>query len=88
MSVNDPTIELGDPTTPVTLTASAAGSQADVVVDAVDQLQVGDSVTSTTTGIANGTTISAINAGTKTVTLNNNLTQTCLLYTSDAADEP
>jgi len=91
MSVNDPTIELGDPTTPVTLTASAAGSQADVVVDAVDQLQVGDSVTSTTTGIANGTTISAINAGTKTVTLNNNLTQTMaagsVLVTVSGADD-
>ena len=91
MSVNDPTIELGDPTTPVTLTASAAGSQAEVVVDAVDQLQVGDSVTSTTTGIANGTTISAINAGTKTVTLNNNLTQTMaagsVLVTVSGADD-
>jgi len=91
MSVNDPTIELGDPTTPVTLTASAAGSQADVVVDAVDQLQVGDSVTSTTTGIANGTTISAINAGTKTLTLNNNLTQTMaagsVLVTVSGADD-
>ena len=91
MSVNDPTIELGDPTTPVTLTASAAGSQADVVVDAVDQLQVGDSVTSTTTGIANGTTISAINAGTKTVTLSNNLSQTMaagsVLVTVSGADD-
>ena len=91
MSVNDPTIELGDPTTPVTLTASAAGAQADVGVDAVDQLQVGDSVTSTTTGIANGTTISAINAGTKTLTLNNNLTQTMaagsVLVTVSGADD-
>ena len=91
MSVNDPTIELGDPTTPVTLTASAAGSQADVVVDAVDQLQVGDSVTSTTTGIPNSTTISAINAGTKTVTLSNNLSQTMaagsVLVTVSGADD-
>ena len=91
MSVNDPTIELGDPTTPVTLTASAAGSQAEVVVDAVDQLQVGDSVTSTTTGIPNSTTISAINAGTNTVTLNNNLTQTMaagsVLVTVSGADD-
>ena len=91
MSVNDPTIELGDPTTPVTLTASAAGSQADVVVDAVDQLQVGDAVTSTTTGIAGSTVISAINAGTKTVTLSNNLTQTMaagsVLVTVTGADD-
>ena len=53
MSVNDPTIELGDPTTPVTLTAQATGGQPDVVVDAVDQLQVGDSVTSSSAGIPN-----------------------------------
>ena len=91
MSVNDPTIELGDPTTPVTLTASAAGSQADVVVDAVDQLQVGDSVTSTTTGIPNSTTISAINTGTKTLTLSNNLSQNMaagsVLVTVSGADD-
>ena len=91
MSVNDPTIELGDPTTPVTLTASAAGGQADVVVDAVDQLQVGDAVTSTTTGIAGSTVISAINAGTKTVNLSNNLTQTMaagsVLVTVSGADD-
>ena len=91
MSVNDPTIELGDPTTPVTLTASAAGGQADVVVDAVDQLQVGDAVTSTVTGIAGSTVINAINAGTKTVTLSNNLTQTMaagsVLVTVSGADD-
>ena len=46
MSVNDPTIELGDPTTPVTMTAAASSGQPDVVVDKVDQLQVGDTVTS------------------------------------------
>ena len=91
MSVNDPTIELGDPTTPVTLTASAAGSQADVVVDAVDQLQVGDAVTSSVSGIAGSTVISAINVGTKTVTLSNNLTQTMaagsVLVTVSGADD-
>ena len=91
MSVNDPTIELGDPTTPVTLTAEAAGSQAIVVVDAVDQLQVGDAVTSTTAGIPSATVINAINTGTKAVTLNNNLTQTMaagsVLVTVSGADD-
>ena len=72
MSVNDPTIELGDPTTPVTVQLAAAASQADVKVDAVEQLQVGDSVTAT--GIPGGTTISAINTGTKTLTLSANIT--------------
>jgi len=76
MSVNDPTIELGDPTTPVTLTAEAAGGQAIIVVDAVDQLQVGDSVTSSVAGIPSNTVINAINTGTKAVTLSANLSQT------------
>ena len=91
MSVNDPTIELGDPTTPVTLTAEAAGGQAIVVVDAIDQLQVGDSVTSTTAGIPNSTVINAINTGTKAVTLSNNLSQTMavgsVLVTVSGADD-
>ena len=76
MSVNDPTIELGDPTTPVTLTAEAAGGQAVIVVDAVDQLQVGDAVSSSVAGIPNNTVINSINTGTKAVTLSANLSQT------------
>ena len=91
MSVNDPTIELGDPTTPVTLTAQAAGGQPDVVVDAIDQLQVGDSVTSSAAGIPNSTVINAINSGTKTVTLSNNLSQNmavgAVLVTVSGADD-
>ena len=91
MSVNDPTIELGDPTTPVTLTAEAAGGQAVVVVDAIDQLQVGDAVTSTTAGIPNSTVINSINTGTKAVTLSNNLSQTMasgsVLVTVTGADD-
>ena len=70
MSVNDPTIELGDPTTPVTvktLATFAGNATVDIQVDSVEQLSVGDSVTAT--GIPNGTTISAINTGTKTITL-------------------
>ena len=91
MSVNDPTIELGDPTTPVTMTAAASSGQNQVVVDAVDQLQVGDAVTSTTAGIPNSTVINAINTGTKAVTLSNNLSQTMasgsVLVTVSGADD-
>ena len=91
MSVNDPTIELGDPTTPVTLTAQANSGQAEVVVDDVSQLQVGDSVTSSAAGIPGATTISAINTGTKTVTLSANLTQNLadntVLVTVSGADD-
>ena len=71
MSVNDPTIELGDPTTPINVntTATFAGNATvNIVVDDVAQLTVGDSVTAAT-GIPGGTTISAINTGTKTITL-------------------
>jgi hypothetical protein len=70
MSVNDPTIELGDPTTPVTvktLATFAGNATVDVQVDAVEQLAVGDAITGT--GIPGGTTISAINTGSKTLTL-------------------
>ena len=91
MSVNDPTIELGDPTPPVTLTAEATGGQAVVVVDAIDQLQVGDSVTSSAAGIPNSTVINSINTGTKAVTLSNNLSQTmavgAVLVTVSGADD-
>ena len=91
MSVNDPTIELGDPTTPVTMTAEAAGGQAVVVVDAIDQLQVGDAVTSSVTGIPSATVINSINTGTKAVTLSNNLSQNMaagsVLVTVSGADD-
>lgn len=91
MSVNDPTIELGDPTTPVTMTAEAAGGQAVVVVDAIDQLQVGDAVTSSVSGIPGSTVINSINTGTKAVTLSNNLSQTMaagsVLVTVTGADD-
>ena len=91
MSVNDPTIELGDTTTPVTMTAEAAGGQAVVVVDAIDQLQVGDAVTSSSAGIPNSTVINSINSGTKAVTLSNNLSQTmavgAVLVTVSGADD-
>ena len=62
-----------------------------VVVDAVDQLQVGDAVTSTTAGIPNSTVINSINTGTKAVTLSNNLSQTMaagsVLSTVSGADD-
>jgi len=70
MSVNDPTIELGDPTTPVTvktLATFAGNATVAVQVDSVEQLQAGDAVTGT--GIPGGTTIASINTGTKTLTL-------------------
>ena len=62
--------------TPVTLTAEALGGQDVVVVDAIDHLQVGDSVASSVAGIPNNTVINSIDTGTKEVTLSNDLSQT------------
>ena len=67
MSVNDPTIELGDPTTAITVTTSATSGATDIIVDRVEGFTAGDSVAGS--NIANGTTISSINAGTSTLTL-------------------
>ena len=75
MSVNDPTIALGDPTTIVTNTSSSASGQADVVVDKVTGISAGDTITSAS-GVPGSTTILSINTGTKTLTLSANLTGT------------
>jgi len=72
MSVNDPTIELGDPTTAITVTSAATSGATDIVVDRVEGFTVGDTVTGT--GIASNTTISTITTGTSTLTLNNAIT--------------
>ena len=72
MSVNDPTIELGDPTTVLTVTANATSGDTDIVVDKVDGLTAGDAVAGT--GIAPSTTIQSINSGTKTLTLDTAIT--------------
>ena len=72
MSVNDATIELGDPTQVRTVTANATSGATDLVVDVVDGLTAGDTVTGT--GIAASSEIQSINVGTKTLTLNNAIT--------------
>ena len=72
MSVNDPTIELGDPTTAITVTSAATSGATDIVVDRIEGFTVGDTVTGT--GIASNTTISVITTGTSTLTLNNAIT--------------
>ena len=81
MSVNDPTIALGDPTTVVTNTSSSASGQADVVVDKVTGISAGDTITSAS-GVPGSTTILSINTGTKTLTLSANLTGTLAAGTS------
>mgnify|MGYP003109958926 CR=1 FL=1 len=89
MSVNDPTIELGDPTTVLTVTANATSGATDIVVDKVDGLTAGDAVTGT--GIAGSTTISSINTGSKTLTLSAaitaNIDSGATVSTTRAADD-
>ena len=71
MTINDPVFTLGDSISEKTVTSAATSGQADVVLDDVEGLNVGD-VVSGNAGIITGTTIDSI-TGT-TVTLSNNLT--------------
>ena len=73
MTINDPVFTLGDSISEKTVTAAANSGQANVVLDSVDGLNAGD-VVSGSAAVPNGTTISSINTGTKTITLSANLT--------------
>ena len=74
MTINDPVFTLGDSVSEKTVTTAANSGQAVVILDSVDGLNAGD-VVSGNAAVPNGTTISSINTGTKTVTLSANLTQ-------------
>jgi hypothetical protein len=71
MTVNDPVFTLGDSISEKTVVSAASSGQPDVVLDSVDGLNVGD-IVSGNAAIPNGTTISAINGS--TITLSANLT--------------
>jgi len=73
MTINDPVFTLGDSISEKTVTTAANSGQANVVLDSVDGLNAGD-VVSGSAAVPNGTTISSINTGTKTITLSANLT--------------
>tara|TARA_A100001201_G_scaffold63202_1_gene59808 strand:- start:2134 stop:4209 length:2076 start_codon:yes stop_codon:yes gene_type:complete len=73
MTINDPVFTLGDSISEKTVTAAANSGQRDVVLDSVDGLNAGD-IVSGNAAVPNGTTISSINTGTKTVTLSADLT--------------
>ena len=73
MTINDPVFTLGDSVSEKTVKNAAASGQANVVLDSVDGLNAGD-VVSGNAAVPNGTTISSINTGTKTITLSANLT--------------
>ena len=73
MTINDPVFVLGDSISEKTVTSAASSGQADIVLDDVEGLNVGD-VVSGNAGIPNGTTIQAIDTNTTTITLDANLT--------------
>lgn len=73
MTINDPVFTLGDSISEKTVKTAANSGQANVVLDSVDGLNAGD-VVSGNAAVPNGTTISSINTGTKTITLSANLT--------------
>lgn len=73
MTINDPVFVLGDSISEKTVTSAASSGQADVVLDDVSGLNVGD-VVSGNAGVPNGTTIQSIDTGNTTITLSANLT--------------
>jgi hypothetical protein len=73
MTINDPIFTLGDSISEKTVISAAASGQANISLDDVEGLNVGD-IVSGNAAIPNGTTISAINTGTKVITLSANLT--------------
>lgn len=83
MTINDPVFTLGDSISEKTVTTAANSGQADVILDSVDGLNAGD-VVSGHASVPNGTTISSINVGTKTVTLSANLSSGIVASTNEA----
>ena len=73
MTINDPVFVLGDSISEKTVTSAASSGQADIVLDDVSGLNVGD-VVSGNAGVPNATTIQSIDTGNTTITLSANLT--------------
>ena len=73
MTINDPIFTLGDSISEKTVISAAASGQNQISLDDVEGLNVGD-IVSGNAAIPNGTTISAIDTGTKVITLSANLT--------------
>ena len=73
MTINDPVFVLGDSISEKTVTSAANSGQADIVLDDVSGLNVGD-VVSGNAGVPTGATIQSIDTGNTTITLSANLT--------------
>ena len=83
MTVNDPVFTLGDSISEKTVTSAASSGSTQIVLDNVDGLNVGD-VVSGITGIVPVTTISNINVGTLTITLDTAITSSIAASTNTA----
>ena len=69
-TLNDPIFHLGDVTSTRTVMAEASSGANSLVLDSIVGINTGDGITAAA-GIANNTTITAYNPGTKAITINN-----------------
>ena len=83
MTINDPVFTLGDSISEKTVKTAASSGATTIVLDSVDGLNAGD-IISGNASIPNGTTISSINAGTKTITISAALTGGIAASTNEA----
>ena len=70
-TLNDPIIHVGDTTSTRTIMADANSGATTLTLDSVVGINTGDAITAAQGGIANNTTITAYNPGTKAITISN-----------------
>ena len=70
-TLNDPILHVGDTTSTRTIMADANSGATVLTLDSVVGINTGDAITAAQGGIANNTTITAYNPGTKAITISN-----------------
>ena len=70
-TLNDPILHVGDTTSTRTIMADANSGATILTLDSVVGINTGDAITAAQGGIANNTTITAYNTGTKAITISN-----------------
>ena len=70
-TLNDPILHVGDTTSTRTIMADANSGATTLTLDSVVGINTGDAITAAQGGIANNTTITAYNPGTKAITISN-----------------
>ena len=73
-TLNDPILHVGDTTSTRTVMADANSGATTLTLDSVVGINTGDAITSAQGGIANNTTITNYNTGTKVITISNSTT--------------